>query len=199
MAMSDPWATRQTLLLRVRNHADQDAWKEFDKLYRQLLVAVALKRGLQPDDAENLAQDVMLKVTKAMPRFEYDPEGKGRFRSWLFTIAYREIVSFQRKQKRQPRGSGADDVRDMLEEQPSREQEDEFEREYRQHLFTAALRKVREEVQPIAYDVFCRAMLDNKSNDEIAKEFNINYQQVANHKHRVLQKLCDHVRYLGEE
>jgi len=197
--MSDPWATRQTLLMRVRDRADQDAWREFDKLYRQLLVAVALKRGLQPEDAENLAQDVMLKVSKAMPQFEYDPEGKGRFRSWLFTIAYREIVSQQRRQKRQPVGSGADDVQEMLAEQPSRDQEDEFEREYRQHLFMAALRKVREEVKPVAYEVFCRAMIDGKTNDEIAQEFKINYQQVANHKHRVLQKLCDHVRYLGED
>lgn len=197
--MSDPWATRQTLLMRVRDHADHDAWSEFDKLYRQLIVAAALKRGLQPDDAENLAQDVMLKVTKAIPRFEYDREGKGRFRSWLFTIAYREIVSFQRRQKRQPRGSGGEDAHEMLAELPSPEQEDEWNREYRQHLFMAALQKVREEVKPAAYDVFCRAMIDGKTNDEIALEFGINYQQVANHKHRVLQKLCEHVRYLGEE
>jgi RNA polymerase sigma-70 factor (ECF subfamily) len=98
--MSDPWDTRQSLLLRVRDQADQDAWAEFDRLYRQLIIAVARKRGLQAEDADNLAQDVLFKVTKAMPRFEYDPKGKGRFRSWLFTITYREIVSHQRKQKR---------------------------------------------------------------------------------------------------
>jgi DNA-directed RNA polymerase specialized sigma24 family protein len=87
----------------------------------------------------------------------------------------------------------------MLLEQPSREHEDEWDHEFRQHLFLAALKKVKEEVSAVQYDAFCLAMIDGKTNNEIAEALGINYQQVANHKHRVLQRICDHVRYMGEE
>jgi RNA polymerase sigma-70 factor (ECF subfamily) len=48
------------------------------------------------EDAEELTQDVFLKVFKSLPSFQ----GESAFSTWLYRIAYNHAVSATRKQKR---------------------------------------------------------------------------------------------------
>ena len=48
--MGDP-LTRPSLLIRVRDPADADAWRQFLDLYGPLVYRFARKRGLQDADA----------------------------------------------------------------------------------------------------------------------------------------------------
>jgi hypothetical protein len=49
--MTQPWPeTRDTLLLRLQNPADQQAWGEFVQLYQPLIVRFAVRQGLQDAD-----------------------------------------------------------------------------------------------------------------------------------------------------
>ncbi|HJN10352.1 MAG: hypothetical protein QGG09_11400 [Pirellulaceae bacterium] len=47
--------TRNSLLLKVRDPADADAWIEFAAIYRPVIYRLARRRGLQDADAEDLA------------------------------------------------------------------------------------------------------------------------------------------------
>jgi RNA polymerase sigma-70 factor (ECF subfamily) len=53
--MPDP-ETRASLLWRLRNPEDQDAWDQFAILYRPVVFQLAIHRGMRNADAEDLAQ-----------------------------------------------------------------------------------------------------------------------------------------------
>src|SRR5256885_14759398 len=109
--------TNPSLLLRVRDGRDQDAWRQFFALYVPLLYGYARKRGLQDADAADVAQDVFQRVLGALRRLDYDPT-RGSFRAWLCTITRNRIATWTAGVQRRDRGSGDSDVHDLLEEYP---------------------------------------------------------------------------------
>ncbi len=72
--------TRHSLLIRVRDPSDHDAWTEFAATYRPVICRFAMFRGLQEADAEDLAQQVLLAVSDAINRWAPDPR-RAKFRT----------------------------------------------------------------------------------------------------------------------
>ena len=64
--------TRSSLLIRVRDPADQAAWHEFVEIYRPIILRMARQKGMQEADAEDVAQEVLLTVAKAVEQREHD-------------------------------------------------------------------------------------------------------------------------------
>jgi hypothetical protein len=64
--------TRPSLLLRIRDADDRDAWEEFTDLYRPVICRVARLKGLLEADAEDLAQQVLLSVAGAIEGWKPD-------------------------------------------------------------------------------------------------------------------------------
>src|SRR4051794_7651699 len=69
--MGDPPITRPSLLLRVRDPRDNDAWREFVELYGPLVYRFSRKRGLQDADAADLTQIVFQAITAEVRRLKY--------------------------------------------------------------------------------------------------------------------------------
>src|SRR5262249_54046786 len=57
--MSDLPATRPSLLVRLRDSRDGQAWTQFVQVYGPVVYNFARKRGLQDADAADLTQDVL--------------------------------------------------------------------------------------------------------------------------------------------
>lgn len=64
--------TRPSLILRVRDPNDADAWNQFATLYRPVILRLARRKGIQAADAEELAQQVLLSVEEAIERWQPD-------------------------------------------------------------------------------------------------------------------------------
>ena len=88
--------TRPSLLMRLRDHADAEAWRTFALLYAPLMYGYCRKSGLQDADAADVAQDVLKQVSRSIRGFVYDQQ-KGRFRDWLRTIARNKVPPLLRK------------------------------------------------------------------------------------------------------
>lgn len=59
MVASESPETRESLLIRVRDLQDRDAWDQFVQIYRPVVYRLARNRGLQDADAQDLAQKVL--------------------------------------------------------------------------------------------------------------------------------------------
>ena len=81
--------TSQSLLMRVREPADGEAWARFVRLYGPLIYRWARRAGLGDEDARELVQDVMALLVRKLPDFRYDPARS--FRSWLKTVTPRRV------------------------------------------------------------------------------------------------------------
>ena len=77
--------TSLTLMDMLRQYPkNADAWDRFVRLYRPKIYGWCRTWGLQEADAEDVAQDVITKLTEKMSNFQYD---RSRcFRAWLKTI-----------------------------------------------------------------------------------------------------------------
>src|SRR5262245_29552184 len=77
--------TRASLLVRIADAQDTRSWNEFVRLYRPIVYRLARRQGMQHADAEELGQEVMLAVARAIDHFTPRPE-RGKFRNWLLRI-----------------------------------------------------------------------------------------------------------------
>jgi RNA polymerase sigma factor (sigma-70 family) len=93
--------TRDSLLRRVRRASDQGSWQEFYSLYHPLIYSVARQSNLSHDEAEDVVQETMLRLTKKLPQFNYDP-GLGSFRTYLRRSTRWCII--ERVRRRLPKG-----------------------------------------------------------------------------------------------
>ena len=144
--MDDMPGTRPSLLVRLRDPKDERAWNEFTAIYGPLIYRLARRNGFQDADAADLVQEVLRAVAGAIDRWDPD-SSKGPFRNWLFRIARNMMLNLVTNQRRHPRGTGRDDIRTLLESQPSPSTEDSelFELEYKRQVFRWAAEKVRGE------------------------------------------------------
>ena len=96
MNMMDP--TRPSLLVRVKNRDDNEAWNEFFDLYSPLLYSYARDRGLSHDDAEEIQSSCYESIVKNIVSFDYESD-KGGFRAWLRTMVNRRVIDLFRRKK----------------------------------------------------------------------------------------------------
>jgi RNA polymerase sigma-70 factor (ECF subfamily) len=90
--------TSPTLLRRLRNAHDREAWERFVELYTPVLYRWARRSGLADPDACDVLQDIFLLLFEKLPEFAYDPQ-KGRFRGWLRTVASNKLRQRARRKQ----------------------------------------------------------------------------------------------------
>ncbi len=99
--------TSMTLLERLQNNpGDPQAWGLFVERYQPRIRAWCLNWGLQATDADDVAQEVLVKLFAALRKFQYDP-------AQLPCLAedrdQKRVVRFPRRPAQRPRPErGAD-------------------------------------------------------------------------------------------
>ena len=186
--MSQVPVTRTSLLFRLRDTANQQAWEEFVEIYTPLVHGFCFQRGLQDADAADLAQEVMRAVARNMPTFEYQPD-KGTFRAWLFTITRNKFNSFLEKRRREPQGGGDTTTQERIEAQPCPETDARWERDFQQRLFDWACGQVQREFQATTWQAFWRAAVEDESGEDVARSLGLSVGAVYVAKSRVLARL----------
>ncbi len=192
--MTNSPTTRVSLLVRIRDRDDEDAWTEFVDLYAPLVYALARRRGLQEADAADLTQDVLRSVVRTAPRFAYDP-GRGSFRGWLFTVARNQLRKWAAARQRQPSASGSPDDQRLIEEQPAPPDEGDFwEAEYRSRVFAWAAERVRPSFRPNTWQAFWKTAVEEGDPAAVAAELGMSVGAVYIARTRVLARLRELVR-----
>jgi RNA polymerase sigma factor (sigma-70 family) len=192
--------TRPSLLLRLRDAADAEAWNLFVDLYAPLVYGFLRKQGLQDADAADVTQEVLQAVARSVGRLDYDPV-RGSFRGWLFTVVRNELRDFLAARRRQQAGSGDSAVRGLLEAVPAPEPDlaAQWEREHQQRLLDWAGGQVRRSCQETTWQAFWLTAVQGRSGQEAARRLGLSVAAVYLAKRRVLRRLAEELRRLEED
>src|SRR5580765_6148997 len=92
--------TRASLLFRLRDWQDHEAWVEFVSLYEPVAYRLLRRHGLQDADAREVMQELFLAVSRNIDR--WDPTHKcASFRAWLRRVARNLFINWLNHHKRQ--------------------------------------------------------------------------------------------------
>lgn len=186
--------TRASLLIRIRNRDDVDAWAQFHDLYGPLLYRYARARGLKREDIEDIRATCYEAIVRQIQDFRYDP-AKGRFKAWLRTLVDRRITDLLRRRREHQAAS------QTLQRLPAREPPPEaiWDQQWaRQHL-KYCVEQVRGEVSPRTFKIFSLLVLRGRPVGEICGELGVAPNLVYKARQRVLERVREKMREIGYE
>jgi RNA polymerase sigma-70 factor (ECF subfamily) len=145
---------------------------------------------VQPSDADDLTQEVLLAVSKDVCRFEHGGH-PGAFRGWLKAILVNRLRNFWRARDRGPlvRGDTRIDERLAQLDDPASEISQIWNRQHDQHVLGQLLALAEPHFAPDTWKAFCRVALDGVRADVVAQELGISLNAVFIAKSRVLSRL----------
>lgn len=192
--MSDP-STRASLLLRIRDPSDREAWEQFVALYRPVVVNLARHRGMQPADAEDLAQMVLIAISGAIERF--DPEdSRAKFRTYLRTIARRAIINAMTRVG-PDRADGGTDMMGFLQQQPALGPVTEtVDLDYRREIFAVAADQIRCEFAETTWQAFWQSVVEDRPIEQVASTLGCSRGSIYTARSRVMVRLKNKVQEL---
>ena len=193
--MGDMLLTRPSLLLRVRDHQDHQAWGQFVELYAPLVYQFARKRGLQDADAADLAQTVFQEIARDIRKLDYDP-ARGTFRGWLLGVVRNQLHK-QLARSRQGVAAGGSGSLDRIPQPES--DEDLWDQQYKLRLFRVAAERMRVDFQPATWQAFWRTAVLGQGAKVVAAELEMSIGAVYTAKSRVLDRIKQTIEQLQAE
>jgi RNA polymerase sigma-70 factor (ECF subfamily) len=188
--------TNPTLLLRLRGYPiDEQAWQQFVDRYGEMIFGWCRRWGLQTVDAQDVTQNILLKLVRALQTFDYDT-GKS-FRSWLKTLTHHAWHDLLVARKAVAAGGGEADT--TLGSIPARDDlvaqmEAAYDREIAEH----AMARVRLRVAPQTWESFRLTAIEKVPAAEVAERLGIRVMTVYKARSNVQKLLQDEIESATE-
>ncbi|TWT32619.1 RNA polymerase sigma factor [Blastopirellula retiformator] len=192
--------TRETLIRRLPDAADVEAWDAFIELYEPLLFRLARSKGMQQADAEDFVQEVLAAVAKAVGRW-VDKDDRGAFKAWLFRIAQNMAINFMTRPKHQRIGSGDSQIAGLLAQlpDPNSESTQLFALEYRREQFRCAAEQVRGQVNERQWQAFWKTSVEATPIPQVAAELQMTVGSVYIARSRITKRIREKISSLEEQ
>jgi RNA polymerase sigma-70 factor (ECF subfamily) len=196
MSYDDPLKTSLALLGRLRRDPkDQAAWSEFVARYEPRIRRWCRGWGLQEADAQDVTQDVLLKLHRLMATFVYDSSGS--FRAWLKTLthhAWRDLVAERRRVGLE--GCDRSVVELLASLQAGDDLVEQLEDEFRWEVMDRAMERVRQRVAARTWAAFRLTALEGWSGAAVVGWLEMKIARVYGASSDVKKMIRDEVRKL---
>lgn len=185
------FTTRSSHLRRLKN-GEEEAWREFYRKYRAMILAVGRKLHLPEKDSEDLMQEVAAVCHRRLQTFIYDRD-RCRFRSFLFQVTANLSRNLRRKDRTAVPAKFApvDSMVSGLDEQ--------FLREYEQFILDKSFLILKESVDSETYLAFEMLFIEDRPVPEVAAVTGKTANALYSIKHRCLKKLQKIITELQNE
>ena len=191
--------THISLLQRIRDdQRDQQAWREFVDRYGKRIFDWCVSRGLQRCDAEDVTQEVLVKLSRKLGSFEYDPEAT--FRGWLRRITENAVLDFARGRRRELQGGFHGDVDEILGSVEARaELIDRLEAAFDLELFDLAKSRVRTRVELRRWKAWELTAIHRCDGISVSKQLNMKLPTVYSSRYQVQKMITEELARLEAE
>jgi RNA polymerase sigma factor (sigma-70 family) len=188
--------TRHSLLRRLPDRQDALAWDEFVTIYEPLVYRLARCKGLQHVDAQEVVQEVFVAISRAIDN--WDPQGDGRFRDWLFRISRNLVINYLTRRKHRSLASGESGVAEMLAAVPARSEESAqwFALEERRQVFHYCARLLSQSVGGKQWQAFWLTAVQHRTVAEVAQELGMTAGAIYIARSRMMNRLRQEVNRL---
>ena len=182
--------TSISLLDRLkRANPDAPEWRKLTHIYLPLIrYWLGRVPGLH-DEADDLAQEVLVVLLRELPLFER--QRSGSFRAWLRQITVNCIRTFLRDRGKQPLarlGEDADNLVSQLED-PNSDLSRQWDRDHDKHVFQKLLALVQPDFEPNTWRAFVHFAIEGAAAAEVAQKMGLSECAVVQAKFRVLKRL----------
>lgn len=194
-------STHLSLLCQLGEEGRHEAaWETFDALYRGVIRGWCLRRGLPLEVAEDLTQDILLKLFQQLPHHKHDPE-RGQFRAWLKVVVNNTLTDFGRRRQRQPEPGGVggtaflERLADLVSPEATTELSSAIE-DQAQTLAAEVLQRVRAKLKETTWQAFYQTMIERRPAAQVASELNLSVATVYKANYRVKQMLLQEYHHV---
>jgi RNA polymerase sigma factor (sigma-70 family) len=179
--------TPLSLLDRLqRQPHDQPSWRRLTMLYAPLIRRCLLQHGTPEADADDLAQEVLLVLTRELADFDHNGR-TGAFRLWVRSITANRLRAYWRARRSGPQ-NGLDDRLTQLEDADSALGQ-LWDREHDEFIVRRLMDLIEPEFAPSTWKSFRLLVLEEKPASDVAESLGLTVNAVLIAKSRVLRRL----------
>ncbi len=186
--------TSLTLLDHLQHQVGTGAWDTLVQLYSPLLRIWIVRYDVQPADADDMIQEVLVVVVRELSEFQHNYRA-GAFRTWLRRILINRLRNFWRNRGRDGECGGSELARKLQEfEDPNSALSLMWDRDHNRHLVSKLLGFIENRFTESTREAFRRVAVDGATINEVAAELDMPRNAVIQAKSRVTREL----RRLGQ-
>ena len=189
--------TSISLLDRIRQEIDGDAWERFVLIYTPWVDWVLQHGSVSANDLDDLRQDVMAVVFQEISRFQHNGQ-TGAFRRWLRNVVLNRLKSHWRKRRNSKlHDASTNDLQAVADPFPALEVL--WEREHDRYITEALLKLVEPCFTQSTWLAFHRQVMLGHRAEQVATDLGISVNAALLAKSRVLRRLRDEAAGLIDE
>ncbi len=189
MVNSELTQTTTLLLEGLRDPSNDGAWRLLHDRCYPLLFEYGRRKGLQPTDAEDAAQEALADFATAYREGEYD-RARGRLRQWLYGFAAHRIKRVQQRNQKVGHIPNAEGRTQFFNDLPAPDEIDAiWETEWERHVLQLCREQIRREFQSDHVAAFEKYALEGLPPDEVAAVTGMSVNAVYICKSRILARL----------
>ena len=187
-------STRASLILRLQDAEDMAAWDEFAAIYGPAVFKVAISKGFQAADADNLVQEVFLAVAGSVSNW-LERDDRGSFRAWQLRIARNAAVDMITQKATRSLGRDGSAAQVHLANQPApSELSSALDLEYERTVFRWAAERVRASVAEHTWQAFWLTSIEEVSVADAAVKLNTRPGNIYFARSRVMTRIKELVQ-----
>jgi len=180
--------TRPSLIIRLRDQADQAAWWSFVETYEPFLHHQILRQGVPSSHVDDVAQQVLMAIAASVDGWSDDGR-EASFRRWVNRVARNVVIKFMTRGRQQLAYGGSESVEFLSQqEQPA---DPALERQYEHELIVWAAEKVRDEFAATSWQAFWETMIEQRSVAEVAEQIGVSPGSIYMSRSRIINRLRD--------
>lgn len=185
--------TRISILTAISKSSDSARWAEFVNVYEKPMRGFLFTKfpSLEADD---VIQETMIALIKALPNYHYTPDEKGHFRNYLMGILNHKACDMIRRRTKE--SEKREDYGKSLRGTTAADHDETDEQEFRVSLFNAALDQLLNDpaINPTHREIFRHIALLHEAPSDVAALFGITRNNVDQIKNRLRSRLAETVR-----